>query len=101
MRIVQETGKPIGQAACELGVNEGTLGNWCAQDRRHRGESGGPLGEDERAELVLLRRENAELAMQPDVPQTLPHLRDLPPSRRGTDGTSPGDRVDDLTSKEL
>ena len=67
VRIVRETGKPIVQVARELGVNEGTLGNWCAQDRRQRGEPGGPLGEDERAELVRLRRENAELAMPRDV----------------------------------
>ena len=67
VRIVRETGKPIAQVARELGINEGTLGNWCAQDRRQRGVSGGPLDEDERAELVRLRRENAELAMQRDV----------------------------------
>jgi transposase len=53
--------------ARELGINEGTLGNWCAKDRRHRDGAGGALGEDERAELVRLRRENAELAMQRDV----------------------------------
>jgi len=29
-----------------------------------RGEDGGALGEDERAELARLRRENAELAME-------------------------------------
>ena len=67
MRIVRETGKPIAQVARELGINEGTLGNWCARDRRERGEPGGPLDESERAELVRLRRENAELVMQRDV----------------------------------
>jgi transposase len=67
VRIVRETGKPIAQVARELGINEGTLGIWCAQDRRRRGEPGGPLSEDERTELVRLRRENAELAMQRDV----------------------------------
>ena len=36
VRIVRESGKPIAQVARELGVNEGTLGNWCAQDRRAR-----------------------------------------------------------------
>ncbi len=67
VRIVRETGRPIAQVARELGVNEGTLGNWCARDRRERGERGGALNEDERAELERLRRENAELVMQRDV----------------------------------
>ena len=67
VRIVRETGKPIAQVARELGINEGTLGNWCAKDRRARGEESGALSEDERAELEWLRKENAELAMQRDV----------------------------------
>jgi transposase len=67
VRIVRESGKPIAQVARELGVNEGTLGNWCAQDRRARGEGNGALSEDERVELQWLRKENAELTMQRDV----------------------------------
>ena len=67
VRIVRETGKPIARVARELGINEGTLGNWCVKDRRQRGEDGGVLGEDERSELTRLRKENAELAMQRDV----------------------------------
>src|ERR671911_3182267 len=31
VRIVRETGKPIAQVARDLGINEGTLGNWCAK----------------------------------------------------------------------
>jgi transposase len=46
VRLVRETGKPIAQVARELGINEGLLGNWCAQDRRRRGE--GTLTESER-----------------------------------------------------
>ena len=66
VRIVRETGKPIAQVARELGVNAGTLANWVAGDRRVR-DGDGRLGEDERAELARLRRENAELAMERDV----------------------------------
>jgi len=64
---VLETGKPIAQVARELGINEGTLGNWCA--RRRRSDAGGnpALSESERAELARLRTENIELRMQRDV----------------------------------
>ena len=66
VRLVLETGKPIAQVARELGINEGTLGNWCARGRRNR-EGGNPaLSETERAELERLRKENLELRMQRD-----------------------------------
>src|SRR5262252_1043446 len=66
VRLVRATGKPIAQVAKDLGINEGTLGNWVNADRRRRGD-GTELGEDERAELARLRKENAELAMERDV----------------------------------
>ena len=56
VRLVRETGKPIAQVARDLGINEGTLGNWVNADRRRRGEGDGALGEDERAELARLRK---------------------------------------------
>jgi transposase len=67
VRIVRESGKPIAQVARELGIHDGTLGNWVNADRRRRGRDNGGLGEDERAELVRLRREVAELQMRCDV----------------------------------
>ena len=66
VRLVRETGRPIAQIAKGLGINPGTLANWVALDRQARGGDG-RLSEDERVELVRLRRENAELAMERDV----------------------------------
>jgi transposase len=54
VRLVREIGKPIAQVARELGVNEGTMGNWCAQERRRHGD--GALTESEREELQRLRK---------------------------------------------
>ena len=67
VRIVRESGKPIAQVARELGINEGTLGNWMAKDRRARDGGDGRLSQSERAELNQLRKENAELTMERDV----------------------------------
>lgn len=67
VQLVTETGKSIAEVARELGVNEGTLGNWCAKARAERDGGDTGLSEDERAELVRLRRENVELRMQRDV----------------------------------
>jgi transposase len=66
VRIVRETGKPIAQVARDLGVNEGTLGNWVAKDRTEREGTTG-LSTGDIAELKRLRAENAELRMERDV----------------------------------
>ena len=66
--MVRETGKPIAQVARDLGINEGTLGNWVTADRRRRGEQrADQVDEAERAELVRLRRENAQLRMEKEI----------------------------------
>jgi transposase len=67
VHVVEQSGKPIAQVARELGVNEGTLGNWCALARRRRDGGDAVLSEGERAELLRLRGENRELRMQRDV----------------------------------
>ncbi len=36
VRIVRDIGKPIAQVARDLGINQGTLGNWVAKDRAER-----------------------------------------------------------------
>jgi|SRR4051794_25903089 transposase len=66
VQMVLETGKPIAQVARDLGVNEGTLGNWVAKAREAReGTDGLSTGDIE--ELKRLRAENAELRMERDV----------------------------------
>ena len=66
VRIVEETGKPIAQVARNLGVVEGTLGNWVKQAREAR-EGRDGMSKDDHEELKRLRAENAELRMERDV----------------------------------
>ena len=66
VRIVKETSKPIAQIARDLGINEGTLGNWVARDREARQGTEG-LSKSEVEELKRLRAEVAELRMERDV----------------------------------
>jgi transposase len=66
IRIVEETRKPIAQVARDLGVNEGTLGNWVQRAREAR-EGRGELSKDDYEELKRLRAENVELRMERDV----------------------------------
>ena len=64
VRIVKETSKPIAQIARDLGINEGTLGNWVARDREARQ---GTEGLSDVVEVKRLRAEVAELRMERDV----------------------------------
>jgi len=66
VRIVEETGKPVAQVARDLGVNEGTLGNWVARAREAREGTEG-LSRADIEELKRLRAEVAELRMERDV----------------------------------
>lgn len=63
VKLVVNTGRPVAVVARELGVVEQTLGNWVKayRDRQDAGDE--VLTEEERAELVRLRKENSELKM--------------------------------------
>ena len=59
-----DTSRPIADVAREIGVHEGTLGNWV---NKHRAEHAGdepPLTLSERARLRELEREVRELRMK-------------------------------------
>lgn len=64
VKMVIETSRPIAVVARDLGVNEGTLGNWVAGYRREHAGQEPPATVGERARLRELERENAELRME-------------------------------------
>jgi transposase len=64
VKLVIDGSRPIAAVARELGIGEGTLGNWVAAYRRdHAGEEP-PLNISERERLRRLEREARELRME-------------------------------------
>ena len=65
VKLVIETSRPIAEVARDLGINEGTLGNWVTKYRNEH-----PISEeltiDERAKLKELEKEVRELRMERD-----------------------------------
>jgi transposase len=64
VKMVIETSRPIAQVARELGIVEGTLGNWVNTYRREHAGEEPPLTLNERARLRELERETRELKME-------------------------------------
>ena len=64
--MVLDESRSIADVARATGVNPGTLGNWVGLERIECGERDG-LNVDERADLVELRAENAQLRMERDL----------------------------------
>ncbi len=62
--LVIESSRPIAEVARELGINEGTLGNWVYSHRRVHAVSEQAFSVSDRARLRELERENRELRMQ-------------------------------------
>jgi len=68
VRLVQRSGKSIGQMALELGIGETALRRWVEQAEVEAGR--GPeeaLKRSEREELVELRRENRRLRLEREI----------------------------------
>lgn len=64
VKLVIDGSRPIAQVARELGINEGTLGNWVNEYRREHVGDEPPLNTSERARLREAERELRELRME-------------------------------------
>jgi len=62
--MVIETSRPIAQVARDLGINEGTLGNWVNTYRREHVGDEPQLDVSERARLREAERQLRELKME-------------------------------------
>ena len=64
VKLVIESTRPIAEVARELGIHEGTLGNWVVKYRREHPVEQGESNLPERARLRELERENRDLRLQ-------------------------------------
>ena len=67
MKMVIEASRPIARVAKELGINDGTLGNWVGIYRREHAGEEPPLTVSERARLRELERETRQGPGKVDV----------------------------------
>ena len=66
VRLVEESGLSIREAADDLGVSTESVRNWVRQARVDAGNADG-LTTDEKAELARLRRENRVLKQEREI----------------------------------
>ena len=64
VQMVIETGKPIAEVARDLGIHDGTLGNWVNVWRRDHPEPDQALSPVEQARVTELQEENRRLRME-------------------------------------
>ena len=64
VQLVIETGKPVAEVARDLGVSDGTLGNWVKAWRDANPEREPKLSLVERARMNELEEENRRLRME-------------------------------------
>jgi transposase-like protein len=64
VQMVIETGRPIAEVARDLGIHDGTLGNWVNAWRREHPEPDQALSPVERARVKELEDENRRLRME-------------------------------------
>jgi transposase-like protein len=64
VQMVVSTGRPIAVVARDLGISDGTLGNWVTAWRRENPEPDQPLSPAERVRVKELEDEAARLRME-------------------------------------
>ena len=64
VQMVFETGRPIAEVARDLGIHDGTLGNWVNAWRRAHPEPEQQLTPVERVRMSELEEENRRLRME-------------------------------------
>jgi transposase-like protein len=64
VQLVLQSGKPAAEVARELGIHEGTLGNWVNAWRRENPEPESPLTPVERARVKEMEEEIRRLRME-------------------------------------
>jgi transposase-like protein len=64
VQMVIETGRPIAEVARDLGIHDGTLGNWVNAYRRAHAEPEEPLSPVERARVQEMEDEIRRLRME-------------------------------------
>jgi transposase len=67
VRLVEELGRSIAEAAADLGVSTESIRNWVKQAQADRGERPEQLTSDERDELRALRRRVRELEQEREI----------------------------------
>jgi len=66
VQFVTSSGQPVAEVARNLGIVEGTLGNWVAKARENGQVTESELSVSERAELQRLRKELQQVRMERD-----------------------------------
>ena len=68
VKLIQESGKSVGQVCRELDLTETAVRKWVAQGEIDAGRGpSGALTSEEREELRRLRRENTRLRMEREI----------------------------------
>lgn len=66
VELVVSSGRPVAEIARDLGLNEGTLGNWVNTAKRSGSIKDKPLTLDERVHMKEFEEENRKLRMERD-----------------------------------